>query len=46
MPEIIIEPFNTEGKNEIKTKSGLKITIIENGDGVYPDTNNVVTVHI
>jgi peptidylprolyl isomerase len=44
-PEIIIKPYHTDGKEVIKTKSGLEITIIENGEGVYPDTNNIVTIH-
>jgi len=44
-PEIIVEPFDIEGKQIVKTESGLEFIIVEQGIGEKPDTNNIVTVH-
>jgi peptidylprolyl isomerase len=38
-------PFDTKGKDTIKTASGLKYIIIENGKGKKPVSGNKVTVH-
>lgn len=44
-PEIVIEPFNVKGIKKQKTSSGIKYFIIEEGEGLQPDTNSIVTVH-
>ncbi|MCK4662243.1 MAG: FKBP-type peptidyl-prolyl cis-trans isomerase [Bacteroidales bacterium] len=44
VPSKTIEPFKTDGKDTIKTKSGLKYVIISQGKGEKPKNDEIIIV--
>ncbi|MCC7302967.1 MAG: FKBP-type peptidyl-prolyl cis-trans isomerase [Bacteroidia bacterium] len=40
-----LRPFNTKGKDTVKTASGLKYIIVQKGNSLAPMTGDIVTIH-